>query len=114
MTISQIADLEGVRLVCGAEKGQLEITCACASDLMSDVLTLDCSHMLIVTGLCNVQTIRTAEMSDSAAILLVRGKEASAEMIALAREARIAVLEYSGGMFEACGELYMQGVKPAV
>jgi hypothetical protein len=48
------------------------VQCAFASDLMSDVLTLDCNGVLLVTGLCNMQTIRTAEMADVSCILFVR------------------------------------------
>ena len=45
-----------------------------ASDLMSDVLRYDVAQGLLVTGLANPQVVRTAEMADISAILLVRGK----------------------------------------
>ena len=51
--------LTGATVVCGNGREDHEVQCAFASDLMSDVLTLDCNGVLLVTGLCNMQTIRT-------------------------------------------------------
>ena len=62
MKIRQIMALTGATVVCGNGREDHEVQCAFASDLMSDVLTLDCNGVLLVTGLCNMQTIRTAEM----------------------------------------------------
>ena len=63
--------LTGATVVCGNGREDHEVQCAFASDLMSDVLTLDCNGVLLVTGLCNMQTIRTAEMADVSCILFV-------------------------------------------
>ncbi len=49
--------------------------CAFGSDLMSDVLTLEDHDLLLITGLANPQTIRTAEMADIKMIIIARGKE---------------------------------------
>lgn len=67
MKIRQIMALTGATVVCGNGREDHEVQCAFASDLMSDVLTLDCNGVLLVTGLCNMQTIRTAEMADVSA-----------------------------------------------
>ena len=72
MKIRQIMALTGETVVCGNGQEDHEVQCAFASDLMSDVLTLDCNDVLLVTGLCNMQTIRTAEMADVSCILFVR------------------------------------------
>ena len=58
MKIRQIMALTGATVVCGNGREDHEVQCAFASDLMSDVLTLDCNGVLLVTGLCNMQTIR--------------------------------------------------------
>jgi predicted transcriptional regulator len=83
-----------------------------ASDLMSDVLTLDVEHTLLITGLANLQTIRTAEMSDIHCILFARNKKASPEMIELAEESEIVLVESKHSMFNVCGMLYEKGIKP--
>ena len=59
MKIQRIQELTDASIVCGSEKRENDVQCAFASDLMSDVLTLDCGDVLLVTGLCNLQTIRT-------------------------------------------------------
>ena len=45
-----------------------------ASDLMSDVLAQVKGHPLLITGLCNPQVMRTAEMMDISCVLSSAGK----------------------------------------
>lgn len=84
---------------------------AFSSDLMSDVLTLDDHNILLISGLANVQLIRTAEMADIKYILLARGKKATPEMIKLANENEIVLLETPFSIFKASGILYSNGLK---
>ena len=51
-----------------------EIVGGCGADLMSDVLTRAKPGAVLLTGLCNLQVVRTAEMADARAIVLLRGK----------------------------------------
>jgi len=97
---------------CGTEGEKMEIAYAAASDLMSDVLTIHHDNMTLLTGLANLQTIRTAEMSDIHCVVLLRGKKASPEMAALAEENQIVLIESPHTMFKACGVLYAAGIKP--
>ena len=112
MKISAIVDLLDAKVICGASRLSETISAAFASDLMSDVLTLDSDALMLITGLCNHQTIRTAEMAEISCILLVRGKSASPEMIVLAQENNMVVLECKYSMFKTVGILYAAGVKP--
>jgi hypothetical protein len=64
MKIREIQTLANGRVVCGTERLDTEVGFAFASDLMSDVLTLMNDGVLLITGLANTQTIRTAEMAD--------------------------------------------------
>ncbi|HOE05319.1 MAG TPA: hypothetical protein PLZ52_08890 [Bacteroidales bacterium] len=84
---------------------------AFASDLMSDVLRTDAENMILVTGLCNLQTIRTAEMADIKCVILGRGKKASGDMIELACENEIAIVESPFSVFRICSELSRNGIK---
>ena len=70
-----ISVLEG-RLISNENEVDLDIVvpCAGAADLMSDVLAFAEPGSLLLTGLCNPQVVRTAEMADIAAIVFVRGK----------------------------------------
>jgi predicted transcriptional regulator len=87
-----------------------EVRSGFASDLMSDVLRYDVTHGLLITGLTNPQIIRTAEMADLTAVLLVRGKTPLPETAALACQAGIPILGTECTMFEACGRLYAHGL----
>ena len=72
MTLTEIAALSNAQVI--HENNHLDKTIrhAFAADLMSDVLRLDTSEMILITGLANLQVIRTAEMSDINFILFVR------------------------------------------
>jgi len=66
---------------------------------------------MLITGLANLQSIRTAEMSDLKYILLVRGKTPSQEMIDLAEESGMVLIVSPYSMFKASGILYQAGMK---
>lgn len=83
---------------------------AFAADLMSDVLASIQPDAVLITGLCNPQVVRTADMSDVAAIILVRGKKAPSETIALANEEEIPIISTPFGMYEACVRLHQAGL----
>ncbi len=112
MKIKEVAEIVEGKIVCAARQGEREIKRAFSCDLMSDVLTLNKNGILLITGLSNLQTIRVAEVSDISCILLVRNKKASDEMIRLAEECNIAIIESAKSMFSVCGRLYKAGIEP--
>lgn len=112
MKLKEIIQLTNARLVTGNDTETDEIVKAFSSDLMSDALTLDADHILLISGLANVQLIRTAEMADVAAVLLARGKKASPEMIEMADRAGLIILETPFSLFRASGVLYANGMCP--
>jgi serine kinase of HPr protein (carbohydrate metabolism regulator) len=112
MTVKQIIELLDAKLICGEHLLDHSIDVAFASDLMSDVLTLKNDNVLLITGLANMQTIRTAEMSDITCIIFARNKKVSEEMTELAVENNMVVVECRYSMFRACGILYNAGVQP--
>jgi len=110
--INEIIELTEARLVAGDPDSQINIERAFSSDLMSDVLTLDDHHIILITGLANVQLIRTAEMADVPVVLLCRNKNATPEMIDLANENGTILLETPFSIFRVSGILYDNGLKP--
>jgi hypothetical protein len=80
------------------------------SDLMSDILSFSKPNSLLLTGLINPQTIRTAEMVDIAAICFVHGKRPHDETLDLARENQMPLFCTRFSMFEACGRLFAAGL----
>lgn len=110
--IEQIANIIEGEIVCANGAGDSNVNLACASDLMSDVLTLSTDGLLLITGLTNVQTIRTAEMADIKAILFVRSKKPTPQMIELAQEEGMYLITTKKSMFNACALLYNAGLRP--
>ncbi len=80
------------------------------ADLMSDVLASIQPEAVLVTGLCNPQVVRTAQMADVSAIVLVRGKRPPIETIRLANEESVPLISTPYGMFEICGRLHDAGL----
>ena len=87
-----------------------EIKGCCGADLMSDVLASIQPNALLLTGLCNPQVVRTAQMADVTAIIFVRGKQPAIETIQLAIDEGIPLVSSPFGMFELCGRLYTAGL----
>lgn len=112
MKISEIIELTESRLVAGDSEEPIEIERAFSSDLMSDVLTLDDHQIILITGLANVQLIRTVEIADVPVVLLCRNKNATPEMIDLANEIGIVLLETPYSIFRSSGILFQKGLKP--
>ncbi|MDY6801560.1 MAG: DRTGG domain-containing protein [Bacteroidota bacterium] len=112
MKIKEVVDIVNGKVVCGKDWMDAEIQRGFASDLMSDVLTLDTDNILLITGLANLQAIRTAEMSDITCIIFARNKKVSKEMIELAEENQMVLIECACSVFKTAGELYKAGIKP--
>ena len=112
MKISEVASLLSAKILCCEELCDIEVSSACGSDMMSDVLAFVKHQAILLTGLVNPQVIRTAQMMDMHCIVFVRKKLPSEEMIALAKEAGIVVMTCQKRMFEACGILYTSGLAP--
>ena len=111
MTIREITKLLNATVLTGESRLDEEVETAFASDLMSDVLTLKDTPMLI-TGLCNVQTVRTCDMASLDIILVVRNKKVTEDMIELAEDDDMVIMSCAYSMFKACGLLYENGIKP--
>jgi hypothetical protein len=112
MQISEIINITQSKLLTGEVNNETYVLRAFASDLMSDVLTLDTDNLLLITGLNNLQTIRTAEMAEIKYILFVRSKIPTPEMIELAKNENILLMVSQKSMFQASGLLFEAGLKP--
>ena len=85
---------------------------AFASDLMSDVLRFSMDQTVLITGLCNNQTMRTSEMADLRVVIIGRDKQPDAEMLELAEELDITLIKSRYSLFKVSGILYNAGIKP--
>lgn len=114
MKISEIKKLLNADVVCGEDFINNDVYSACGSDMMSDVLAFVKDQSVLLTGLCNPQAIRTAEMMDIVCIVFVRGKMPDESMLELAHERELVILTTPMRMFPACGILYENGLRGGV
>ncbi len=111
MKAEQIASLINGKSHLCAGHNAIEFGYAFASDLMSDVLRTDSENLLLITGLCNLQTVRTAEVSDIKCIVIGRGKTSCNEMKQLAHEADVSIIESPFSVFRICSILGSNGIQ---
>lgn len=111
MKIEDIRKAINAKYITGEENKNKDLTFCFASDLMSDVLTLKVDKILLLTGLCNIQTIRTAEMANIEVIVFCRGKKINNDMIEEAKEEGMTLLECNYSIFQTSGLLYNAGLK---
>ncbi|MBO4739324.1 MAG: hypothetical protein J5606_07165 [Bacteroidales bacterium] len=113
MSIDQLLEILKGELVTECEKEEFCIERGFASDLMSDVLTIPSTDKLaLITGLSNLQTIRTAEMAGINMIIIVRGKKCTPDMISLAEDNDIVLIETPYSAFHTSAILFNAGIKP--
>ena len=105
-----VAALEGV-LLTGDDLLDVDIEAACGADLMSDVMAFVKENVVLLTGLVNPQSIRTADLMDIRVVVFVRGKMPPKDTIAEAQRNGMAVITTKYSMFLACGRLYEAGIR---
>ncbi|MCL2029934.1 MAG: hypothetical protein FWG93_00150 [Oscillospiraceae bacterium] len=110
MKLKNIMEILEADSLTGHDLLDAEVHSACGSDLMSDVLAFVKEQGMLLTGLCNPQVVRTAEMMDMRCVVFVRGKTPGADIVDLASDGGIAVLTTPFRMYEACGRLYAAGL----
>lgn len=114
MTVNDVRELLGAKVLAGADQLDREVRSACGSDMMSDVLAFAKDQSILITGLCNQQAIRTAEMMDIVCLIFVRGKQPDAQMLEMAEDKGLVVLSTGHRMFSVCGMLYSAGLKSGI
>ncbi len=112
MTVKEIAQILEAQWLCCPEEADRPIRFVFASDMMSDVLAYVQEDTLLLTGLVNSQSIRTAEMLDLPCVVFVRGKNPHRDAIERAKELGMPALSTQYTMYESCGRLYAAGVSP--
>ncbi len=110
MTLKDIKELLNAEVICGEQHLDIEIKFAGGSDMMSDVLAFGQPGLLLLTGLSNSQSVRTADIIEASGIIYVRGKRPDDIGIELAKEKDIPLLSTKYMMYAACGILYNKGL----
>ena len=110
MKLERVMELLNAKVYTNVPYENIEIHAACGADLMSDALAFGEDKGLLLTGLNNLQCIRTAEMMDIHCVVLVRGKEPDEAIVTLADEKDIVVMKTDYSMYTSCGLLYQAGL----
>jgi predicted transcriptional regulator len=111
MKLSEIRDLLECEVLSGEDDLSFDIQHVVASDGMSEILAFAKSKELMITGLTNILSIRTADIAGVAAVLYCRGKYPDKKVVDFARSKDIPVLVTKMVMFDICGLLYNRGLK---
>ena len=111
MKLKEVRDILNAEVLCGEELLDTEVRSACGSDLMSDVLAFVKNQAMLLTGLVSPQVVRTAEMMDMNCVIFVRGKQPDEGILNLARDRDMVVLATKERMYNACGLLYINGLR---
>ena len=109
ITLKQAVEVLDAQVASGENLLNREVKMACGSDMMSDVLAYAKNKAVLLTGLLNIQVVRTADVI--AAIIFVRDKHPESDVLMAAKRKDIPVLYTKCTMFEACGRLYSLGLR---
>ena len=110
VTIREIAGILDAKWICCEDAAATEVQYAFASDMMSDVLAHVTEDTMLLTGLINSQSVRTAEMLDVPCLVFVRGKIPHQDAVQRARQIGLPMILTTCSMYEACGRLYAAGL----
>ena len=111
MNLSEVKEILNAEVILGEDRLSIEVSGGAASDLMSDLLKNPKEGALLLTGLSNLQAIRTAVIAGMAAVVFVRGKIPDSDIILLAKENEIPLLSTPFNMYSSCGKLFSKGLK---
>ncbi|MEW6660961.1 MAG: DRTGG domain-containing protein [Bacillota bacterium] len=111
MNLAEIQKILEAKVIWGEDLEKREVLTGFGCDLMSDCLAYAKPKGLMLTGLCNSQVIRTAEILDVQGIVFVRGKQPDQEMVDMARQKGIPLLSTNKLMFDSCGLLFVAGLQ---
>jgi len=111
MKLADIKETLRAEIIVGQDKLDLSVETGCASDLMSDLLRGPTNGAVLLTGLNNIQVIRTSVISGVVAVILIRDKKPTPEMTSLAVEHGLPVLSTPFTMFSSCGRLFNMGLR---
>ncbi|MGD2109757.1 MAG: DRTGG domain-containing protein [Phycisphaerae bacterium] len=111
MNLADIKDILDCDVLSGENGLSMDVETVVASDGMSEILAFARPGALMITGLTNVQSVRTADIANVRAIVYIRGKKPDQTTLNLARKNNIPVLATALGMFDVCGLLREKGLK---
>ncbi len=111
MKLSEIKEILKAVVISGEDKMDLEVRAGASGDLMSDILRSPKEGVLLLSGLNNIQSVRTAIIAGATALVLVRDKMPDEDMKQVARENGLPLMTTPFTMFTSCGRLFNCGLR---
>jgi predicted transcriptional regulator len=111
MKLAEIRDILECEVLTDDDDLSVEVHQVVASDGMSEILAFAKSSELMITGLTNIQSIRTADIAGVSAVIYCRGKRPDKKVVDFAKLKRIPVMITKMVMFDICGILYNKWLK---
>jgi len=106
MQVKDIIAILQLKVFGGSQGLSREITGGYTSDLLSDVMGHADSGKLWITLQTHKNVIAIASLKELSAVLIIKGNEPDADMLAQAREEGIPVLGSNEEAFEISGKLF--------
>ena len=106
MKLKDIIEKLKLRVICGEEYLENEITGGYCSDLLSDVMGNAQEGHVWITIQVHKNIIAVASLKELSAIMLVKGLMPTEETIVTAKEQGVAIVQTSETAFEIAGKLY--------
>lgn len=110
MTIGDLKELTGARLLCEDVDQSREITSGYACDLLSWVMSHGKAGMAWVTVQTHMNVIAVATLMDMAAVIVPESIAVEQSVVDKAAEEGVAVFSSEKTAFELCGLMYRAGV----
>jgi len=111
MQLKEIVARLEAKIITRNYDGDREISSGGAADLMSDVLAFNIEgNSILLSGLTTPQVLRTAEVAGICAVVFVRGKKPSQQVVDLAEELSIPLILCEHSMYKSCGILFGAGL----
>jgi len=108
--LSSVVEALEAEVLVGQEAMEREVPTAGGCDMISDLLFFGKPGMLLLTGLTQPAVVRTAQLMDISAMVLVRGKRPDEAALELAREVGMPILVSPHSLYDCCGRLYARGL----
>ncbi len=110
-SLTDVKNILMAEVFVGEDKLATTVTAGTGSDLMSDMLRVPKTGVVLLSGLNTVQVVRTSVIAAVAAVVLVRGKRPTQDMIDQAAEHGLPLMSTPFTMFTACGRLFSRGLR---
>ena len=111
MRLQDVRDILQCEVLTEGDDLTVDVQHVVASDGMSEILAFAKSKELMITGLTNIQAVRTADIAGVTAVIFCRGKRPDSRVIEFAKKKKIPILATKMVMFDICAILYNKGLK---